>query len=390
MKVADRGVWITPWFFPVTLPPIKRQLARFLRRFSPTLARLDADGIHPLPCDGSGPLRLLVARELCLFLHVDASVVPARERTGFVMLAVRRAAPFDDPELDIVWFGSHAAIWYWSAARARELAGPLPARARIHAEAAHRGEVSVEDGVELLDLSQPTSLDDAASNGIEARLWRNGHLAACRWWPGIPSESAWRVFLRGTGMPSTLHQPEPVHAQLHGRPLGGNNTQLDTLSGQLHAQWPLLAAGLGCLVAAAFCWQLAGIAHAHVENSKVKNRIGQLEKRLDSVITARNTADEASATAESLLRLRPPASQTRLLAEIVKITPPGDWSVMLWQQPGPETLEVTLKGNGLDATAIVNAWEQSPFLQDVTPATSNRPDELMIRARLSPSLEGTQ
>ena len=346
---------------------------------------MNAEGIHPLPCEGTGPLRLLVARELCLFLHVDATAVPARERAGFVMLAVRRAAPFDDPEADIVWSGSHAAVWYWSASRVRELAGPLPARARFHAEAAHRGALHEQDQLELLDLSVPAARDGASGAGLEARLWRNGHLAASRWWSHPPSDPAWQVFLRGTGLPPSLAVPALSPAPLHERPLGGG-TQIDTLSGQLQAQWPLLATGLGCLVVAAFCWQLAGIARAYAENGKVEDRISQLEKRLDAVITARNTADEAAATVESLLALRPPASQTRLLAEIARITPAGDWSTMQWQQPGPETLEVTLKGNGLDAAAIVNAWEQSPLLQDVTPATANRPDELLIQAKLTPTL----
>ena len=342
-----------------------------------------------MPCEGSGPLRLLVARELCLFLHVDASAVPARERAGFVMLAVRRAAPFDDPEADIVWCGPHAAVWYWSSSRVRALAGPLPGRARIHAEAAHRGAIRADDGAELLDLSLPGHAQERHSAGIEARLWRQGYMVASRWWPAPPDDSAWQILLRGAGMPSTLVRPEPLHAQLHERPLGSGVTQASTLAGQLQTQWPLLATGVGCLVATAFCWQLAGIARAYSENSKIETRISQLEKRLDSVISARNTADEAAATVEALLKLRPPASQTRLLTEIVKITPPGDWRVVLWQQPGPETLEVTLKGSGLDAAAIVSAWEQSPLLQDVTPASANRPDELVIRARLTPTVEGT-
>ena len=36
----------------------------------------------------------LVGRELCLFLHVDATRVPAKQRAGYVALMVRRAAPF--------------------------------------------------------------------------------------------------------------------------------------------------------------------------------------------------------------------------------------------------------------------------------------------------------
>lgn len=338
-----------------------------------------------MPGEGSGPLRVLVARELCLFLHVDASAVPARERAGFVMLAVRRAAPFDDPEADITWCGHHAAVWYWSASRARSLAGPLPARTRIHGEASHRGTMHLDDEkLELLDLSLTGS--ETPSAGIEARLWRHGHLVASRWWPRVPSTPAWQVFLRGAGMPSTLAMPEPLPTALHEHAMG-TSTQLDTWAGQLQAQWPLLATGTGCLIIGAFCWQLAGIARAYSENSKVESRISQLEKRLDSVISARNAADEASATVRSLLKLRPPASQTRLLAEIAKITPSGSWNVMQWQQPGPETLEITLKGSALDAAAVVNAWEQSPLMQDVTPISSNRPDELVLRARLTPAAE---
>lgn len=303
------------------------------------------------------------------------------------MLAVRRAAPFGDPEADIVWHGSHAAVWYWSNGRIRELAGPLPSRTRIHAEASHRGTTPIDDGLELLDLSLPEPSDGASAAGMEARLWKSGHVAASRWWSHKPADPAWRTFLHGVGLPSTLPQPEPVPAQLHERPQGATS-QIDTLSGQLHAQWPLLVTGIGCLVAAAFCWQLAGIARAYSENAKVENRTQQLEKRLDSVIAFRNKADEATATVESLLKLRPPVSQTRLMAEVANITPPGDWDILQWQQSSPESVEVTLKGSGLDATAIVNAWEQSPLLQDVTPATSNRPDELMIQAKLtSPTKE---
>lgn len=330
---------------------------------------------------------MLVARGLCLFLHVDASAVPLRERAGFVMLAVRRAAPFDDPEADIVWFGDHAAAWYWSSSRVRTLAGSsLPARARFHAEASYRGAVHVEDedAVELLDLSLPAQPAAGPAAGVEARQWRHGHLVASRWWPEIPANAAWQTFLRGAGLPSSLAQPAPLQDDLHEQPLGGG-TQLGTLTGQLQAQWPLLAMGLGCLVAVAFCWQLAGIARAYSENGTVENRISQLEKRLDSVIAARNSADEAATTIESLLKLRPPASQTRLLAEVMRITPAGDWSILQWQQSSPEVLDVTLKGSGLDAAGIVNAWEQSPLLQDVAPVSSNRPDELVLHARLTPA-----
>lgn len=362
-----------------------------IRRFSPTLARLDDDGVHPLPGNGTGPLRLLVGRSLCLFLHVDASAVPAKERAGFVMLAVRRAAPFEDPEADIVWIGDHAAVWFWSASRVRELAQSLSPRTRIQAEASHRGAIpEAPDQLELLDLSQPLAADGSgAQAGLEARLWRNGRLVATRWWPALPPEGAWRTFLRGAGLPPVSPCPDPSPSLLLERPLGGGR-QGDVIGRQLHAQWPAVATVLGGVVGAAFSWQLAGIAHAYVENKQIENRIGQLEKRLDAVITARNAADEAARSIDELLQLRPPASQSRLLAEISQIMPSGDWAIMQWQQPGPETLEITLKGQGLDAAALVNAMERSPLLQEVTPATSSRPDELVLRAKLTPAPWGTQ
>ena len=333
----------------------------------------------------------MVARELCLFLHVDANAIPLRERAGFVQLAVRRAAPFADPQTDVVWFGGHAAVWYWSSARVMELAGALPKRARFHAEAAYRGSIHADDRLELL---QPADADADAEqaqpgHGMEARLWRGGHLLASRWWPQAPSASAWQTFLRGVGLPlSTTPMPEPTAAGLNERSMGAS-AQADMLANQLQAQWPLLATAVGGLVLALFCWQLTGIAHAYAENSALEKRTAQLEQRLESVISAKNAVDQASDTIASLLALRPPASQTQLMAEIARITPAGDWHVIQWQLPSTETLEVTLKGSKLDSAAIVKAWEESRFLQDVTP-TSSTAGELTLRAKLTPLPEASR
>ena len=385
MREAVLGDLTTPWFSPVTLPLIKRPLARLLRRFSPTLARLDEDGIHVLPSDGAGTLRLLVGRSLCLYLHVDASAVPARERAGFVMLAVRRAAPFDDPEVDVAWMGDHAAAWFWSASRVRQLAGTLPSRTRIHAEASHRGAVpEAPDQLELLDLSYPPHEGSFGKAGFEARVWRGGQLVATRWWAALPAEGSWMTFLRGAGLPPLTTCPAPTFALMRDQPFGPQS-QGAALGRHLHAQWPTLATALAGVIAGVFCWQLAGIARAYVENNKTETRISQLEKRLDTVITARNAADESARTIDELLQLRPPASQSRLLAQVSNAIPAGDWAIVQWQQPSPEILEITLKGTGLDAPAIVNAMEQSPLLQDVTPITSNRGDELTLQAKLAPA-----
>src|SRR5690606_10895545 len=127
----------------------------------------------------------LVGRELCLFLVVDASRVPPKQRAAFIGHAVRRAAPFPDPEHDVLWCGSHAAIWYWSRDRVRELVG-MPARPR--AEALYRGDPPAGDTTELLAWEAITP--DGASPVFEARVWRKGALLASRWWSAPPEQAA--------------------------------------------------------------------------------------------------------------------------------------------------------------------------------------------------------
>lgn len=357
-----------------------------IRRFSPSLTRLGTDGQRPLSGGGTGAPLILIGRELLLFLHLDANAIPAKQRKGFVALEVRRAAPFLDPEHDLIWFGNHAAVWYWSRERIHQLLQMPIDRKRLKAEPCYYGTITESDAVELLALqTQPTDTD-AAPAGFEARLWRQGHMVSSRWWPDIPTDAQWRSYLRGGGMDASLLRPEPEPAILRKQPITGA-AQAGVLAGQLRNQWKLLLTALCALLLMLYAWQVGGAVRATYEASRIETRITSLEKRLDKIISARNRADDATAHIESLLALRPPASQTRLLAEVKRITPGTDWQLLSWQQPGPETIEATLKGSNLDISAIVTAWEQSPLLQDVTPSTGSRINEPKLQAKLTPLAE---
>jgi hypothetical protein len=369
----------------VTAPPIPAWLDKLKRRFSPARIRVGTEGGRPLPGGGGSGVLALVGRGLCLFLTVDASRVPPRQRAGFVNLAVRRAAPFADPEHDVLWSGGHAAVWYWSRSRVRSLLartgnGPL----QFRAEALFHGQAHDGDGIDLIAFGEPGP-DDTGDAGVEARVWRAGRLQASRWWPAAPDVAAWASFARGAGLDARLAQPEVQPSPLHERPLS-SSSQRPTLGTSLR-DWrtraPLIVAGAGGLAAMAFVWQLAGLARTHWEVARVEERIARVSAHLEPVITARERADRAQAEIARLLALRPPSSQTRLLAEIKRVTP-GSWQLHLWNQPSPDILEVTLKAASPDVPAIVSAWEKSPLLQDVTPATSGRADELKLQARLTP------
>src|SRR5690606_22739992 len=145
-REAVPGASITRSPCPVTKLPMPAWLDHLKRRFSPQVLRVGTEGAASLG-GGVGGTLALVGRELCLFLVVDASRVPPKQRAAFIGHAVRRAAPFPDPEHDVLWCGSHAAIWYWSRDRVRELVG-MPARPR--AEALYRGDPPAGDTTELL------------------------------------------------------------------------------------------------------------------------------------------------------------------------------------------------------------------------------------------------
>lgn len=323
-----------------------------------------------------------MGRELCLFLALDAAKVPLRERQAFVATQVRRAAPFSDPEHDTAWFGDHAAVWYWSRSRVRDLAVPDDASTTFRSESCFRGEAVVEDTVQLLALVVKTVDGEREHRGYEARIWRQGRLAGNRWWAELPDPGTWQTFLRGGGLDPSLALPKPEQTALRDRPLGyrmGWNSALQLLRGNREA----VVTAASSAVLMVFAWQVGSVLAVNAETRRVEQAAIPMEQELETIITARARADEATASAEALMALRPPASQIRLMVEVQSVTPGGGWAVTRWHQPGPDMLEVTFKGSGLDAAQFVAAWEESPLFEAVSPATGSRPDELMITARLT-------
>jgi hypothetical protein len=361
----------------VTKPSIPAWLARLKRRFSPGLLRLGNDGAHPLPGGGTAGTLALVGRELCLFLHVDASHVPVKQREGFVALEVRRAAPFADPESDVLWLNGHAAAWYWSRERIRGIAGGA---SRYRAEALFRGHVHRDDCVELLALG--ATPPGAADAGFDARVWRDGRIVASRWWPRVPDAVAWQAFVRGAGIDARHAALDPDPAPMRTQPLAGGTERL-ALAGQFGSQRGLIAAGAAMLMLALLAWQGASAARVAWRVHSVERQIAALGASMGKTIDARARADDARARIDTMLALRTPASQTRLLAEVKRVTP-GTWQLASWSQPGPESLEVTLRAANADVAAIVAAWEASPLFQDVTPASGAGAGEIRLQAKLTP------
>ena len=322
----------------------------------------------------------LVGRDLCLFLRVDATRVPQRQRDAFVALAVRRAAPFADPAHDVLWCGDHACAWYWSRERVRALA---PDVSRHRAEALFRGGLRRDDTVELLALAtQPANGEPPFDAGFEARAWREGRLEASRWWPTRPDPKSWQEFLRGAGLDADAAVPDPEPAPLLARALDSAGNRV-AFAGRMGARPEMVALTLATAAIAIVAWQGASAARVAWRAHSAERQIEQLSAGMTRILDARERADAARARIDAVLSLHAPASQTRLLGEVKRLTP-GNWQIMTWSQPSPEILEVTLRAPGADVAAIVSGWESSPYLQEVTPATSSRQDEVILQAKLTP------
>lgn len=318
-----------------------------------------------------------MGRELCLFVAVDSSRVPQKERAAFVALAVRQAAPYADPAYDSNWIGDQAAVWYWSRGRVIERLGQTPPqRSRFVAEACHIGGIA-EDAAELLALSV----------GYEGRLWKRRRIMASRWWPQAPTASEWSAFLRGAGVPAASPAPPPVPVVVAERAWGdsarGARSARAGLS-DLQAHLPRIVVGISLAAALLFSWQIGTTARALLDARQAERAARDLDDALTRILAARTSAEEARSEINALLQLRQGVPQHRLMGEVARLTSDAGAQVTLWQQPHPERLEVTLTMASPDPEALVTAWEASPLFGDVTVELARRQGEIVVRA----SVEG--
>lgn len=309
-------------------------------------------------------------------MTLDASKTPSKQRKEFAALAVRRAAPFPDPDFDIAWSADGtAALWYWSRSRVKALAAAEPGRRkRFVAEALYAG-FPREQGVELLQLDE----------GVEARAWKTGRLCASRWWSDSPSAEQWQDFLRGAGqaLVPSLSGPEPIATSLSDAPWNrqATGTEKLQLSG-LEQYLPKAAFACGATFLLIVGAELGGIARAQLDVWRARSTATDLDAPLQRILDARDTADHASAEIESMLSLHSLRPTTSLMAEVVRLLPGKDWQVRKWSQPTPDTLEVNVIAPGINTETLVSSLEDSPMFKGVT-AELGRSNELTIKATIT-------
>lgn len=319
-----------------------------------------------------------MGRELCLFTTVDASKAPAKQRRDFTALAVRRVAPFLDPDFDAVWFADGtAAIWYWSRARVAALAAGEPGkRKRFVAEALYLGQ-SQEQAIELL----------AFTGGIEARAWTENRLQASRYWPQLPTIEQWRDFLRGAGKaaPASSLPPQPQLVAPADAPWNRVSTGADKLQlSGLDQYLPKAALGMAVLFLLVAGFQSGSILRAEIDIWRTRAAAADLDAPLRRILDAREATDNAMAEIDRLLTLRGGRAPTSLMAEFTRLMPGKEWQVKKWSQPTGDTLEVEMLAPGSNPEELVSSWEASPMFSNVT-TELGRNNELTIKATITPA-----
>lgn len=317
-----------------------------------------------------------MGRALCLFTRIDASKAPDKQKDDLVALAVRRAAPFLDPDFSVAWGpDGQAAVWYWSRSRVVEILADRQISARriqFTAQALHV-HTGCTSGGELLLLDE----------GVEGRVWRNGTLIADRWWKDVPSDLEWREFLRGAGWQAhDAEVPEPVPVELSSKPWGTRarrlNRGLRLADADDYYMGTVATLGLAFVLVASL--QLGMIARNWMDGSRAEKAISGLDDELARILAARNATDRNMEEIRNLLALQDSAPLLALLAEASRLMPESDWRIKHWNQPTPAQLELTLSMPDTNPELLVQRWESSPMFDGVTADIVGRSGEVVIHA----------
>ncbi|MES2857699.1 MAG: hypothetical protein V4704_00785 [Pseudomonadota bacterium] len=312
-----------------------------------------------------------MARGLCAYTVLDATSVPERKRRGFVAITASRWVPFPDFELHAEWAGDRAMLWAWP--RSVRDAGPdgelVVNPRRILPESLFRG-VPLAEGEVLV----------AMDRGIEGRIWRGFVLLASEWWESPPSLEEWNWFRRGAGLAPAGQLPLVEAWAIAEHPWSGKRSRaVSDMAVQYRKH--LVAVVVGLLAAALFV-PLGATAKLWLATRQVEQEIADQGGNLGRILDAREAAGRDLDTINSLLGLRPPAPQLRLMAAVAQLIPSGSGQVLEWRMSDASNLEVDVKMAQPDPAALARAWEASELFDAVNVELGRNQDEVRIKARI--------
>ncbi|MDM4767542.1 hypothetical protein [Pelomonas sp. SE-A7] len=160
-----------------------------------------------------GAQQVVLSRSRCRLKWVRLQTIPAPERAAALRMQAAAWQAFDTTSCALVVLGDLGLVVAWDGESADQdllKAGLDPKRCRLVPETLLRR--PEQDGIYL----------QACLEGYEAQHWADGQLVASRWWPDLPEQREWQLFLHtasGTD-PSNISssRPEPLALSWLDRP----------------------------------------------------------------------------------------------------------------------------------------------------------------------------
>lgn len=313
----------------------------------------------------------VLARSFCAFTVLDGSGVPASRRKAFSHMAAQRWSPFPDGEFHIEWVGTQAMVWAWSSARILELRDGLraPVPRRVRPESLYRG-VTHPSGAALVAMDE----------GVEGRVWRDHAMTACRWWPEYPDREEWNAFRRGAGMGGVSAMPEVEITPLLALPW--TRQRSEALNDLATRHRKILQSLAVALVLALVFAPLVSSIRLLVKTALLERVIDSQTQEVESVLSARESAEADLAQVQALLALRPPARQLQLISTVVSATPGSGWQLLEWRMPDRSSLEVVMRMPNPNPTALVSGWEATRLFTKVSVDLGRTANEVGVKASI--------
>ena len=351
-------------------------------RFSTPRTFLSAEGIQQLD-SRSLIAEVVIGRDLCRFISIDLTHVPAAQRRQALAHQVETASPWGHADYYPVWRDGVAQVWLWDQAEVERLltdAG-LSALVLLRLKSAIRLPETVflpaseHDGV----VVQPCGI------GWEMLRWRRRIVQASRWYSERPQSSAIGWFLRSQGLDANSHveQLDAMQYLLAPWP-DARPSPLQWL--QLHRQAVLYL--LGMVLILFISLQLSAGARWWWKENNAYAQTAALQASADDLLRARGEARRESVRYAQLLDIYDVPGVLASQWLVTSRMPSGlEYKVIVWERVD-RSVEMVISAEVSDTLSVVRALT-GPGIADVSVEPWRKAGHYSVKLRLT-KLEETR
>ena len=305
------------------------------------------------------------------------ATLPEGKRRAALDLHVRKSFPFKDPDFAAFWRGPDATVYAWDRApiRAAIVDAGVPRSTQVIPETFVRERGS--NGARVVEMLE----------GYEGQVWKDGFLAASRWWPKSPIEEEWTMFLRSTGIAPSAENIAcaPQIFPLLERPWTEGTFSIDEFIQTLQTRRVaaiIATAALGPFVLAGTSIGVMSMAEANVRANISALAEANKGIRLDRAAAYTNLEE-----IEVFQGLDTYPAHVAALSSALTLLETFRVQIVSWSFDRGN-LEIILRGkNELDPTAYITMFERDAMFEGVGGTLVGQDRDLQLRMALTKRLK---